>query len=130
MKKIAETDLYVIWVDSLKNRLYQEVRGKWIAPVANYHYEQDVEKALPLLRKDFTILNNALKAEGVMSPEWAVIAKKIRQRLVNDGMRASAELLPENVLTHMQLKRVSKETHFKTRFFSDRKEAEAWLDSL
>lgn len=130
MKKIVETDLYVIWVDALKNRLYQEVRGKWIAPVANYHYEQDVEKALSLLKKNFTILNDALKAEGVMSAEWAAIAAKIRQRLVNHGMKASAELLPENVLTKMQVKRVSKETHFETRFFRDRKEAETWLDSL
>jgi len=129
-KKIADTDLYLLWVDVAKNRLYQEVRGRWIVPAANYPYRADVEHALRELRNGFTILNNALKADTVMSPEWVAIAQAIRARLVEAGMKASAEMLPENVITKMQIERVSKHAHFETRYFSDPVAAEAWLDSL
>jgi len=130
MKKIAETDLYILFVDEAKNRLYQTVRGKWIVPVASYHYEHDVENALKFLKYGFTVLNDACQAETVMSPEWVEIAGKIRKRLTDFGMKASAEVLPENVITKMQISRVSKQAGFQTQYFSDPKQAESWLDSL
>ena len=130
MKKIEETDLYTLFVDETKNRLYQTVRGKWTVPATSYHYEQGVENALKLLKYGFTVLNDARQAETVMSPEWAEIAGKIRKRIVDFGMKASAEVLPENVITKMQINRVSKQVGFQTQYFSDPKQAESWLDSL
>ena len=130
MKKIVETNLYVISVDDAKNRLYQTVRGRWVAPAASYHYEQDVQNALSVLKFGFTILNDARQAETVMSPEWTEIAQNIRKRLVDAGMKASAEVLPESAVTKMQVSRISKQAGFQTQYFSDPIEAEAWLDSL
>ena len=97
MKKIAETNLYIISIDAKKNRLYQEVRGRWLVPTIGYHYEDDIDRALRLLKPGFTVLNNALKVESLMSPEWRNIAEKIRERIVQSGMKASAEVLPEIV---------------------------------
>ena len=83
-----------------------------------------------MLRPGFSVLNSALKVESLMSPEWRNIAEKIRERIVQSGMKASAEVLPENALTKMQIDRISKEAHFLTKFFSNPQEAEIWLDSL
>ncbi len=130
MKKIVETNLYVISVDEAKNRLYQTVRGRWVVPAASYHYEQDVQNALKVLKFGFTILNDARQAETVMSLEWTEIAQNIRKRLADAGMKASAEVLPESAVTIMQVKRISKQAGFQTEYFSDPIEAEAWLDSL
>lgn len=130
IKKLTETDLYILAVDEAKNRLHQTVRGKWIVPTTSYRYEGEVENALKLLKCGFTVLNDARQAETIMSPEWVKIAGNIRKRLADAGMKASAEVLPENVITKMQINRVSKQAGFLTQYFSDLQEAETWLDSL
>ena len=130
IKKLTETDLYILAVDESKNRLYQTVRGKWIVPTTSYRYEGEVGNALTRLRRGFTVLNDARQAETIMSPEWVKIAGNIRKRLVDAGMKASAEVLPENAIAQMQVSRVSRQAGFKTEYFSDLKEAEKWLDSL
>ncbi|GAK54703.1 hypothetical protein U14_05991 [Candidatus Moduliflexus flocculans] len=130
LKKLTETDLYILAVDESKNRLYQTARGKWIVPTISYRYKEEMKNALNLLKRGFTVLNDGHQAKTVMSPEWAEIATEIRKWLVDAGIKASAEVLPENVIAQMQINRVSRQAGFQTQYFSDVQEAENWLDSL
>ena len=128
MKEIAKTEFYTIAVDLSKNRLYQTVKGSWVRPVKGDPYLQDFEKAVKLLKKGLTGLSDATQI-SVMSQEWTEAAKKTRQVLMEAGISKAAEVLSENAILKMQVQRVFHQAGFTMQFFSNLKEAEAWLDS-
>lgn len=127
MKEIAKTDFYTIAVDPAKNRLYNTARGSWVRSVKGDLYLQNLEKALKLVKKGFTALNNTTDVQ-VMSQEWSGVITRARQMLIEAGISKTAEVLAESAILKMQVQRVSRQAGFITKFFSNVKEAEAWLD--
>lgn len=127
MKEIAKTHFYTLTVDPSKNRLYQTVKESWVRPVKGDPYLQDLERALRQMKKGFTALNDTTRVK-VMSQEWSEAITKARKMLIEAGIAKSTEVLTESVILKMQVQRVSRQAGFTTKFFSDPKEAEAWLD--
>ena len=127
MQEIAKTDLYILSVDTEKNRLYQIIQGNWTAPAENYRYIEELKQTLNLLSPGFTCLNDGSQG-GLMSQKWTKIAAKARLMLVEAGIAKIAEILAESELLKLQIGRVSRQAGIITKIFADRHEAETWLD--
>lgn len=87
------------------------------------------EKALNMASAGFTILADATKIKTLL-PMWAETFKNIQARMVESGLAASAEVLPQDAITKMQADRVSRQSGMPKQNFASIAEAEKWPDSL
>ena len=129
MEEIAKNEYYSISVDSGKNRIYLTVQGFWKDPTVVPNYIQDIEKAASSALQDFTVITDITQMRPP-SPEVGELHMKAQTALVEKGLIATAEILPESVIAQASVDRYSKESGMNKGSFASIVEAESWLDQL
>jgi len=129
MQIIANTPNYTLAVDPSKNRIYWTPRGLWDKTMSAPELVSHWEKARQRVLSGFTILVDARQIK-TLSADWADTFRQIQELMVTSGLMASAEVLPEDAITKMQAKRVSRQSGMRREVFDSVEEAEKWLDSL
>ena len=124
--KIVESNAYDLSVSKEKNRVFLKIKGMWRDKqyVPNYH--ADLKKALSYTKPDFTLLTDA--SEMIIHPkEMRIVHEEAQQMFVKAGVRKVAEV-QKNIFTESQLNGLAKATNFPKKSFSDKVEAEIWLE--
>ena len=129
MKKIAKTKYYTLFVDPNKNRIYWTPLGFWDDSVDESFLLQKWEIALHMISRGFTILSDATQVR-TLPPKWTNMFTDIQNRMVKAGLSASAEVFSKNAILQMQSNRISKKSKMPKEIFSDKQEAERWLDKF
>ena len=125
--EVAKTDKYTLAVDTAKNRIYVSMTGFWQSPTDVPNFVRDWEKALSKVTRGFTILTD----HAQRTPPTAAVKElfiDMQKRIMAAGLRKTAELLNDNVIVKLSTDGVAKKSGMTYADFSDRAEAEAWLD--
>jgi hypothetical protein len=88
---------------------------------------QDWKQATCLVSEGFTVLVDVSRFR-LMSLGWLETSLRTQKVLQNAGLAATAEIVPEDVLSEMQSYDLSDVEEKK--LFTDSYEAEVWLDSV
>jgi hypothetical protein len=128
LQQIAKTEFYLLSVDVRKKRVYNTVFGKWGEQPEIARFVQDWDNVLKLISHGYTMLTDATQFR-LLSAEWATTTIRTRKKLVEAGITKIAEVLPENAFIKMQFGAISERTGIQTKIFSNKIDAEAWLDS-
>ena len=129
MQTIANTPHYTLAVDPSKNRIYWTPRGLWDQSLSAPKLVDQWERARRHVLPGFTILADARQIQ-ILSADWADTFEQIQELMISSGLAASAEVLPEDAITKMQAKRISRQSGMRREVFASVEEAEKWLDSL
>jgi hypothetical protein len=127
MKTVASTDFYTIEVDQAKNRVYFFLKGSWVDAQKLSAWESDVSAALRLCTRGFTELIDWTAVQSILLTDTI---EKAQRLAMESGIRKAARLFPRETFSKMQMDTLTKKTSFPVKTFSDKKEAEAWLDSM
>jgi hypothetical protein len=128
LQQIAKTEFYLLSVDVRKKRIYNTVFGMWGEHPEISRFIQDWDNVLKYISQGYTMLTDATQFR-LLSAEWATTTIRTRKRLVEAGITKIAEVLPENAFIKMQFGAISERTDIQTKIFSNKIDAEAWLDS-
>lgn len=129
MEEIAKTGFYTLLVDTTKNRIYLSMIGCWNDAPDFSEYARDIDRALQLVARGFTIVND-LTHFHLMSAAWKERFVATQDYLMQHGLSRSAEILPDNEVLEMQMNAISHDSGMGKRIFDTLQEAETWLDSL
>ena len=91
------------------------------------NYLGDLIKAVGELSKDFTILTDVTQMKAPPADVGALHAEA-QKVLVDAGLKKTAEVVGQDVITKMAVDRLSRESGMNKGTFGNKKEAEAWLD--
>jgi hypothetical protein len=127
LQQIAKTEFYLLSVDVRKKRVYNTVFGMWGERPEVSRFTQDWDHVLQFVSQGYTMLTDATQFR-LLSAEWATRTIKTRKKLVEAGITKIAEVLPENAFIKMQFGTISERTGIQTKIFSNKIDAEAWLD--
>ena len=127
MNTIAKNEYYTIVTDKNKNRLYLTVEGFWKNRDAVPNYITDMKKALDELSREYTILADVSRMKPPPA-EIAAVHNESQKQAIAAGLKKTAEIVGEDVIAKMTVDRYAKESGMPKMTFSDKKEAEAWLD--
>lgn len=128
MQELANTEHYTLAVDARKNRIYVVIRGFWQEQPDFPEYQQLWNQLLSMVRPGFTVLADMSELK-VRTQEWVQRHELIQQQIHAAGIVKAAEIIPEDVIVKMQFDHIGKQAGIPRRVFSDRTEAETWLDS-
>ncbi len=129
MQIIANTPHYTLAFEPSKNRVHWTPRGFWDKTVDKSELLDNWKKILHDVSAGFTILTDATQMK-TLRPEWVETFKEIQTLMVESGLAASAEVLPQNTITKMQANRVARKSGMCKQHFATSEDAERWLDSL
>jgi hypothetical protein len=125
MYEIANSDSHTLTVNPIKNRIYCTMTGNSFPEKATFI--QDWKQATCSVSEGFTVLFDVSRFR-LMSLGWLETSLRIQKILQNAGLAATAEIVPEHVLSEMQFYDLSDVEEKK--LFTDSYKAEAWLDSV
>ncbi|MCU0393231.1 MAG: hypothetical protein MUE81_19130 [Thermoflexibacter sp.] len=130
---IAKTNLYELEVNQATNRLYSKAIGFWRSPEALADYLADIQKAIRLLKPNFQLLNDT--SELLTTP--SIVQEKVIypsvKMIQESGLAVTAIVLPKEEISKLSTTRIAgevKRQESKLAYFSDKQEAEEWLNSL
>ncbi len=129
MQTIANTSHYTLAFESSKNRVYWTPKGFWDKSVNADELMDNWDNVLNMASTGFTILADATQIKTLL-PMWAETFKSIQARMVESGLAASAEVLPQDAVTKMQANRVARQSGMLKESFATIADAEKWLDTL
>lgn len=125
--KIADNKHYSIYIAPKLNRAYLKIIGYWRNVEAVPDYLKDWQKALSFLEDGFTLLTDA--SEMKTHPADVKLLHEQAQLLVKKkNISKVAEIMKDNI-AEMQLDLVARATKFPKQNFSNKEEAEKWLDA-
>lgn len=128
MITFEEKDQYVISVDNEKNRIILDF-GECNDPGKIPHYNHHVREAIKKVKRDFSVI--ALITEKTKPPKFALtkILKESQLDIIDAGVGKTAIIVPpKSILQKLTLQVVTKLTGMDLKVFSERKQAETWLD--
>lgn len=125
--EVAKTEKYTLAVDTVKNRIYITMKGFWKSPAEVPDFIQDWEKTLAKVKKGFTVLTDHADRTPP-TPEVKQMFFEMQKRIMAAGLRKTAELLNKNAIVALSTEMVAKKSGMPKADFTDRAEAEAWLD--
>ncbi len=127
---IVNNDNYGICIDQEKKRIYLDFYKPWLDDSLNVQYQKEFEVAVNKLGKGLNVLVD-LKKIKVPFESFHNLAIGTQPTLVKMDMKKSGEVVNEKVYnTQMQsLEEYAEQTNLQNRkIFTNRDEAEAWLD--
>jgi hypothetical protein len=124
--KIADNKHYSLYVTPSSNRAYLTILGYWRNEAAVPEYLADWKKALSLLQEGFTLLTDA--SEMKTHPNDVKLLHEQAQLLVKTMNVSKVAEIVKDTIAEMQLDALARTTKFPKRSFTDRAEAEKWLD--
>ncbi len=112
--------------DQAKQRLTQAWTG--FIPSADFRAAIDATKAFVKKNPVKTIISDTLN-QGVVKPEDTEYAGGIMPDMFENGLKAMAFVIPENIFTQLSLKRFAdQESSDNIQYFKSVPEAHVWLD--
>ncbi len=129
MGTIADNAYYTIETSTTLNRIYITVKGFWQNKTTAPDYLKDIERATRDVTSGFMIVADVTQMK-VAPKEVGEIHMHAQRIMVAAGLKATAEVLPEDVLAQYALKRFSEESGMKKGSFKSKEDAEKWLDGL
>ncbi len=124
---IEQNPFYELAVSTQKNRIYLKIIGFWRNEAAVPNYLKDWNKALGLVRKDFTVLTDATQMK-IHPPDVRLLHEQAQAAILKAGVSKVAEILTDRI-SEIQLDNVAKVTLFPKKNFISQEEAEKWLDT-
>ncbi len=128
MIQISKTDFYSINIDPGKNRAYLTFTGFCKSPGDMPNFLADITKAAQGLKKGYTLLTDATLMK-TPSEEVSGLHEKSQKIWVEKGLAKTAEIVPESAVLKIALKRYANSTGMQKKEFTNRQEAEKWLDA-
>ncbi len=126
-EEIGKNNYYVIEVDKDLNRMYLKISGYWKSDSDVLNYINDISKAKNCLKTNFTVLTDVTEMK-TPPVEIGELHKQAQKILVEHGLDRTAEILPESAVQKMTLERYAKESGMKKRVFTNKIDAEVWLN--
>jgi len=123
---VHQNDYVKITFDQNKKRLTQ----KWTGFASSDKFREAIDKTNDFVKRNDvkTILSDTLN-QNVVKPEDSDYAARVIPTMVNNGMKAMAFVVPENVFTQLSLNKFSDSVKGDTTgYFKTLAEAEKWLD--
>lgn len=123
---VYQNDNVKITYDQFKERLTQT----WSGFASSDSFRKGIDETVKFTKSNpvKTILSDALK-QDVVKPEDATYAASVMPKLIANGMKSMAFVVPESVFTKLSLQRFSKSSQeANTKYFSNKPEAEGWLN--
>ncbi|MEM9329004.1 MAG: hypothetical protein AAGA85_25295 [Bacteroidota bacterium] len=124
MKIFADNDRYGLRVNAEINRLYIRISGFWRTKEG---YLEDLEEACKAMQPGFKI-HVDLRTMKAPRQEIGQVHIDAQHLLMSYGLVQTAEILGENALAKLALKKYSDKSGMKKMVFSTMEEAEEWLD--
>lgn len=126
--QIVSNEYFSIDVDSSKNRIYASFLGFWSKMEIMDEYLSYLTKALAAIKKDFTLLAD-LRTFKTLPNDLVAKQKLAMEDLAKAGMSKVAVILPQSVISEVQLKSSMNETAMPEKQFSTVEKGEEWLDA-
>lgn len=129
MLLVAYRPEYHVRVDETRNRLVYERFEELTLAADLPYYITDLQRALAQLRPGFTVLSDLRRTLG---PNLRLLPVFITSHtlMVEAGIGMMAEVHPQSRTMYQISQVVREQTQLPTRQFTDRAEAEAFLDSF
>ncbi|MFP3860558.1 MAG: hypothetical protein ACLFUW_07025 [Bacteroidales bacterium] len=115
-----------ITFDQSKKRLVQQ----WEGFASSQVFREGIDKTCDFVKKNNvkTIMSDTLR-QNVVKPDDADYAASVIPTMVNNGLKAMAFVVPENVFTKLALDKFKSSIKGETtKYFMSKAEAEKWLD--
>lgn len=125
--QIVSNDYFSINVDNTKNRIYASFFGFWSKMEIMDEYLSYLTKALTSIKQDFTLLAD-LRTFKTLPNDLVAKQKLAMEDLAKAGMSKVAVILPQSVISEVQLKSSMNETAMPEKQFSTVEGGEEWLD--
>ena len=125
MRTVASNDHYVIEVDESKNRVYFIMKGRWVDTKAVPRWIEDVREAFRYVKPGFTELIDWTQVGSILLTDYIAGAQKLAMEA---GLRKAARVYSTETFLKIQMDSLSEKTRFPVRSFSDKSQAEEWLD--
>ncbi len=126
--QIVSNEYFRIEVDNSKNRIYASFFGFWSKMEIMDEYLSYLTKALAAIKKDFTLLAD-LRTFKTLPNDLVAKQKLAMEDLAKAGMSKVAVILPQSVISEVQLKSSMNETAMPEKQFSKVEKGEEWLDA-
>ena len=126
--QIVSNEYFRIEVDNSKNRIYASFFGFWSKMEIMDEYLSYLTKALAAIKKGFTLLAD-LRTFKTLPNDLVAKQKLAMEDLAKAGMSKVAVILPQSVISEVQLKSSMNETAMPEKQFSTVKKGEEWLDA-
>jgi hypothetical protein len=127
-ERVVSNSYYEIAIDPAKNRIYLTIKGFWQTKDLVPHYVEDIGSAVARLKPGFTVLADLTR---MVPPthEVAVMHKRVRESLMENGLFRAAEIVDNPAVTGM-LVEYPAGSKVNRRVFSGIVSAEAWLNGI
>ena len=129
MITIAQNEYYSISYLPEKNRIYYKVTGYWDSTEVVPEYLTHIKEVLKHVKRGYTMLVEV--ADLVPHPDDVETLRKQAQRMaVEAGMLVAAEIVPNDILSDIQMDNMTGQTSFTVGKFGSYADAETWLDKM
>ena len=127
MKEIANNSFYQIEIDIAGNRLHLKLIGFWKDRSVVPNFLSDLETAASHLIKGFTVLTDATDFK-TPNEDIVTLHTQAQEQTLSRGLIATAEILDHYAFARLTLDNISNNSGMPKSYFSNREQAEAWLD--
>ena len=124
---VAHNPCYELIYDNSKNRIYLTVKGFWKNPEAVPHFLDDLQKALRLVRPDFSLLSD-LRSMLTHPQLLSNLHIEAHHLIKAAGLVKAALVLPTDRIATLQAEDINSKSEIAFESFSTLAEAEVWLE--
>ncbi len=127
--QIVSNEYFTINYDSAKNRVYASFNGFWGTMQIMDEYRSYLTKVCNMVKSNFTMVAD-LRSFKTLPNDLVPKQKQSMDDLAKAGMSKVAVIVPESVISEVQLKSSMNETAMPEKQFSTVEGGEEWLDSV
>ena len=127
MKTIASNQYYTMVADTAKNRGYLTIVGYWPNRAAVANYIDDLKKFTKEFTRGWTVVTDVTQVKPPPAEVGALHAEA-QKVIMAAGLSKTAEIYGADIIAKMALDKSSKDSGMNKKVFSNKADAEAWLD--
>ncbi len=127
--QVASNDCYKLVYDYFKNRIYFTVMGYWKNKECIPDFIADWNKAILLVKTDFTILTD-MRTMITHPQELNSIHEQAHTLVVEAGVKKVAHVMPTDKIAYLQALSILEKTTLPVKGFTDPEAADQWLDMM
>lgn len=125
---VAHNTCYEVIYENSKNRIYLTVKGFWKSREAVTHFLNDLQKALRLVKPDFSLLTD-MRTMLTHPQRLSSLHIEAHNLIKIAGLAKAAILVPTDRIATLQVEEINSKSAMASESFSSLAEAEAWLDA-
>ncbi|GAA4423634.1 hypothetical protein GCM10023188_02670 [Pontibacter saemangeumensis] len=123
---VAHNPCYELIYDNSKNRIYLTVKGFWKNREAVPHFLDDLQKALRLVKPDFSLLSD-LRTMLTHPQRLSSLHIEAHNLIKLAGLSKAAIVVPIDRIATLQVEEINSKSTMSSENFSSVVEAEIWL---